>query len=227
MSDNALKTPLGQSLNRFGQKKAQDAIALLGRALPASVVHVTGSIVTVKFEVTATPFTIPNVTCPLFGPEYIRYPIQVGDKGVCFPSDVYLGGMSGLGGGVADLTQRAPLAALVFFPIGNKTWTAPDDPNKVVIYGPDGVIIRSLNGVHKIIVDQDQVRVVGDLHVQGNLLIDGFFLNIDGSVYPHTIATSGEVVALSGLPGQVTLSGHEQTGVQPGSGDSGPPKAGT
>ena len=141
-ADNALKVPLGRSLSRLAQNKALDAINVLGKSLPASVVAVVSSgIVTVKFEITS-PFTIPNVTCPIFGPEYIRYPTQVGDLGVVFPVDVYVGGVSGLGGGVADLTQRSTLATLVFFPIGNKNWSPPTDPNKIEIYGPDGAIIR-------------------------------------------------------------------------------------
>ena len=37
MADAYLKKPLGQSLNDLSTKRAQDAIQLLGKALPASV----------------------------------------------------------------------------------------------------------------------------------------------------------------------------------------------
>jgi hypothetical protein len=40
--------------------------------------------VTVSFELHDTPYVFPNVTIPLFGPQYIRYPMQPGDKGLSF-----------------------------------------------------------------------------------------------------------------------------------------------
>src|ERR1700743_7474 len=123
MTDNAQKTPFQRSMNRFAEQKALSAIQITGKSLPASVVAVDGSIVTVKFEIQAntsnSPFTLPNVTCPLAGPECIRYPTQSGAKGMVVSADAYLGGMSGLGGGVASLGLQANLSALVFFPFGN------------------------------------------------------------------------------------------------------------
>src|ERR1700743_2257306 len=103
MADNAQKTPIAQNLSRFSQASSQNETQALPKALPCSVVSVSGAIVTVKFEVTSV-YTLSNVTMPLFGPEYVRYPIQVGDKGFAVPADAYLGGMSGLGGGTADLS---------------------------------------------------------------------------------------------------------------------------
>lgn len=140
MSDNHLKNPLLQSLNQFAQKKAISRIQELGKALPCSVVSVNGAIVTVQFNVNSE-FTLPQVTIPLFGPIYIRYPIQPGDLGIVIPADAYLGGVSGLGGGVASLTARNNLSALVFLPIGNTAWSEVD-PNAVTIYGPNGVVLR-------------------------------------------------------------------------------------
>lgn len=139
MSDH-LKTPLAPALGAFASKAINDAFQLTGKALPCSVVKVDGSIVTVKFEVNS-PFTLPNVTMPLFGPIYVRYPIQEGDKGVAIPADTYLGGMSGLGGGVADLTLRANLSTLLFLPISNTAWSEVD-PNSVNVNGPNGVVLR-------------------------------------------------------------------------------------
>lgn len=162
MSNNAQKTWIARSLNQFAEKKALDAIELLGKALPCSVTAVAGSIVTVKFELTNISYTLPNVTCPMFGPEYIRYPTQVGDKGAVFPADAYLGGMSGLGGGVADLSLVGNLSALVFFPIANKNWSASDNANALVLYGPDGVILRDTNKQTLVSVDtQGNAKVHG------------------------------------------------------------------
>jgi hypothetical protein len=91
--------------------------------MPASVVAIdaSGTIVTVKFEVQDDVITFPNMKMPVFGPRFIRYPLRAGGddgtKGFVVPSDYYMGGMSGLGGGVANLTQRPNLSTYVFFPV--------------------------------------------------------------------------------------------------------------
>ena len=143
MIDNAQKVWMGRSLNQLAQNKALEVIHQQGRALPCSVTAVSGSIVTVKFEVNSGKYTLPQVTVPVAGPEYIRCPTQVGDKGIVLPADTYIGNVTGLGGGTPSLSLPGNLSALVFFPVGNKNWTATDDHNSVVIYGPDGVILRN------------------------------------------------------------------------------------
>lgn len=153
MADNAQKTHYGLAINQFAEKKIADAIQLLGKALPCSVFAVSGSIVTVSFDLSNIPFTLPNVTMPMFGPEYIRYPTQVGDLGVTMVVDAYLGGVSGLGGGSANLLLHANLSTLFFMPVSSKNWTRTDDPNAVVIYGPDGTIIRDTAGKSKVTVN--------------------------------------------------------------------------
>lgn len=142
---NVQKTPFAISLENTGQRKVQDAIALLGKALPAQVVSIdgTGTIVTVQFLVQTSLFTLPNVECGLATSEYQRAPIQKGCKGVVFPADVALGGVTGLGGGVADLSLPANLSAIMFFPSGNTGFAATDNANAYVLYGPDGAIIRT------------------------------------------------------------------------------------
>lgn len=154
------KTPLAASLNRLSERKINDAMQLVGKALPASVVAVTGSIVTVKFEVDSN-FNLPQVTLPLFGPEYIRYPIQEGDKGFVVPCDVFLGGMSGLGSGIAALQQAANLSSLVFFPIGNTDWSDVD-PNAVTIYGPNGVVLRDGDNRSSIVLLPESITINGE-----------------------------------------------------------------
>jgi len=145
MADNAQKTWFGRDMNRFAEGKVLDAIQLTGKSLPASVVAVFGSIVEVKFEVDAAPFTLPHVIVPLAGPEWIRYPTQIGDKGRVSSSDARLGAMSGLGSGTPKLTLPANLSALVFEPFGNKNWSTTDDAQAVVIYGPNGAILRTVD----------------------------------------------------------------------------------
>lgn len=167
MADNSQKTPFALTMNRFASGKAQDAIQGLGKALPCSVVSVSGAIVTVKFEV-QSEFTLPNVKMPLFGPEYIRYPIQAGCKGVAFPADASLAGMSGLGGGVADLTAPANLSALVFFPIGNANWSSVD-PNAVTVYGPNGVVLKDTGGGTTVTLTGGGIVI----HTGGDVVVDG------------------------------------------------------
>lgn len=238
MADNAQKTWLNLTLNRFGQKKAAEAIQLLGKALPCSVTAIPTAgvpIVTVKFEIDATPFTIPPVTVPLFGPEWVRYPIAVGTKGVVFPADAYLGGVSGLGDGVAQLGQvPGNLSALVFFPIGNKAWAASEAPTSLVLYGPDGTIIRSEDKTATLKVTKDDnswtppagkpIVLNGNVIVNGNLQMSGSILAEDGAVYAGNIETSGEITAKHGA-GAVGLSSHTHTQPNDSHGDVEQPTA--
>jgi len=193
VASNAQKTWFGRDLNRFAEQKALDAIQLTGKALPASVISVAGSIVTVKFELDAKPFTLPQVTVPIWGPEYIRYPTQVGDKGFVVPADARLGAMSGLGKGTASLALPANLSALVFAPFGNKDWSATDDAQAIVIYGPNGAIIRTVD--KKAVVTVNASGIVANyngkkftlndtgLTLDCDLIVNGKFTNTgDGSV---------------------------------------------
>jgi len=166
MADNAQKTPFAVSMNRFAQRKAADAIQLLGKALPASVVSVSGSIVKVKFEVDS-PFTLPQVTIPMFGPEWIRYPVQPGDKGMVLPADARLGGMSDLGSGIASLSLPANLSAIIFMPIASANWDPPEDSQKLILYGPNGAVLRSKNGTANVTVTEDEVQLNGTLMING------------------------------------------------------------
>lgn len=154
MSDNAQKTHFASVFNRAAEKKVADAIQVLGKSLPCHVVAVSGSIVTVRFDIKSS-FTLPDVTCPEFGPEYIRYPTQVGDRGVVIPVDYYIGGVSGLGGGVANMSLRANLSTLIFYPIANVDWSATENPNALVLYGPDGAVLRTADRSSRIVVDKD------------------------------------------------------------------------
>jgi hypothetical protein len=143
---NAQKTPFYKSLNEFATSRVRGAIDLLGKSLPATVTQVLIGCVQVKFELTNIPFTLPKVTVPIGGAggsEFIRLPIQVGTKGWVQAADARLGGMSGLGASTADLTAPANLSALVFEPIGNKSWSAMEDTSQLELMGFDGVLIKS------------------------------------------------------------------------------------
>jgi len=208
MANSEQKTPFALSVSRFAERKVLERIQTIGQSLPASVAALVGStntIVTVNFEV-QSGFTLPQVTCPVFGPEYIRYPIQVGVKGAVFPVGAYMGGMSGLGGGVADLTQRANLSTLVFFPCGNTNFSATDDPNAVVIYGPDGAILRNTGSTSQLRVQPHLVSATSDTEIS---------LTVGG----HSIVINASGVTIDGI----LWDTHEHTGVQTGSSKTGGP----
>lgn len=236
MPDNVQKTPVSDTLNEFARLKAADAIQQTGRSLPATVVSAKGSIVTVKFEITNSVFTLPNVTIPLFGPEYIRYPIQPGDKGFVVAADAYLGGMSGLGGGTADLSQLANLATLVFFPIGNTSFFAVD-PQAVVIYGPNGVVLRDTTNASNVTLTPQAIDAVAPQRISqkvgsalitedpgqitlgvGTTFVRVTQTSITLSSGGHSILINAAGVIIDGKP----FLPHSHTGVQSGGGVTGP-----
>src|SRR5215467_1008579 len=97
-----LKNPFFHTMPTTAKKIATGMLNLQGKAIPVSITEIdsTHTIVKVKFEV-ETDYTLPIVQCPVIGPEYVRLPLKVGDKGYVTSADYYLGGMTGLGGGTA------------------------------------------------------------------------------------------------------------------------------
>lgn len=130
MSDNHLKTPFGHALGRWMDDRQTRARQIPGRSLPVTVAEVVSSgIVKVNFEVETGGSPLPQIEVAVQYPEYIRYPVAVGDKGVVFGSDAYLGQITGTGPeSVPDLTQPTNLGALSFVWLGNKNWDDPLDP---------------------------------------------------------------------------------------------------
>ena len=190
-SDNSYKTPLINSLNVFSDGKINAANAMLGKSLPCSVVSVSGAMITVKFEVT-TNYSLPQVTVPLAGAEYIRYPIQVGDKGFVTTADASLSAMSGQGGavGTVNMVLQGNLSALVFVAFGNTDWVIVD-PTSVTIYAnknlqttlainPTSIKMNAPKGVHI----NAQTNITGSVQVSGNVIVgngaSGTFTSIDG-----------------------------------------------
>lgn len=170
MALDHLKTPQALSLNQWATRRVYEAIKSNGSAIPCKIVTPMGPLVEVNFEVSGV-FTLPNLVVPVCGvSQYIRQPFQAGEGGVVFPSPVNLGGVTGIGGGAATLTDDlAPMSALTFFPVGNKAWSAADDPDKLVLYGPDGAILRTMDGSVKLDLSGSGVAVTGALETSGAL----------------------------------------------------------
>ena len=193
---NAQKTPFVESLNRFTELKIEQQQILLSRALPASVVSVQGAIVTIKFEIdnSQTGYTFPQIAIPLFGPEYIRYPVQVGDKGFTIPADVSLRAISGLGTGNANLSRMFNLTPLVFLPIGNQNWTLVD-PNSVTIYGPNGVVLRDTGSNTILTLTPSGINIQSNFtYMSGNLISGGGASGAFGTSTGQTVTVVGGII---------------------------------
>lgn len=165
-----------KSMNNFAEEKIAEAMQLVGKVLPATIVRQSGKMVTVSFSLTNIPFTLPQVTIPLFGPQYVRYPMQPGDRGIVIPADTYIGGMSGLGGGVADLTQPANLSALVYLPISHTEWQDVDG-QVVTVYGPEGVTLRDSGSNTTFLLKPDSISISTP---------DSFTVTVGGTVFSLT-----------------------------------------
>ena len=216
MTDNSDKTPLGRSLNELATTRALGEIYRTGQGLPCHVkaVQVGGpncAVVTVAFDITSTVFTLPMVDMPVFGPEYIRYPLQVGDRGMAVSADAYLGGTTGMGGGTADLTRRANLSTLMFMPMGHVDWSNVD-PNAVTVYGPNGAVVRDTGNTARVTITPKTIDVHSDDSITekalGRILIQaGTELILqDGH---HTTSPSGMNAAWAALISWI--NGHTHT----------------
>ena len=239
MPSNSQKIPVALSLHQAMNRSAENRVSLISKCLPCSVVSVEGAIITVKFEVKSDPIVLPQVKMPLFGPEYIRYPIQTGDKGFAISADAYLGQMSGLGEGTADLSIQPNLSTLSFMPCGNKNWETVD-ANAVTIYGPNGVVVRDTQKNCTLTLTPDGYTI--DLGTNpldattGSITVTaGGTVTLNLGANPLNITSS--LVTINGNlkvtgtidwgPSGTGAATHHHSGVATGIAQSGPPVAGT
>ena len=202
---NEQKLPLSRTLPRYVDGRVRAWIQREGRAMPGRVVAVSGAIVTVNFDV--PKLLLPLVQMPLASTEYVRYPIRprntstgyAGDKGVAIPmgSYCYTGGVTGLGQSALSSLPQGNLTNLVWFPLGNKNWSAVD-PNTVTIYGPSGVVLRDTTSAASVNVNPTS----------------GITLSFGG----HSLVIGPSGVLIDGVP----FLPHTHGGVTSGTGVSGP-----
>lgn len=207
MADNYAKVWVQKTSNQLAINRVRQAIDNLGRALPCSVVSVSGSIVTVKFEMDASPLTLPNIEIPKAEGPWIRSPTQVGDKGMTMPADVYLGGISGLGGGVATFAPQGGLTTLVFVPVSN-SGSPPIDQNAAQLQGPNGAIIRTTTGTtSQIVTDTSGTTITygsttGTFNTSG-VALNGSQVNITGTT---NINGATSITGNTSVTGNLTVS---------------------
>ncbi|MGC9216167.1 hypothetical protein [Acidithiobacillus sp.] len=152
MYDEFTQFWLQRNLNEIGKRAALEAIDNLGKSLPCTIKSVTGQIVTVAFLYANTaPFTLPDLTVPVDSSAYDYVPYQPGDTGVVRPTDIYIGNISGLGSPTPTNTKAPNLSALVFTPVGKKSFAAAN-PNARIIQGPDGGIMQTTQGTPSSVV---------------------------------------------------------------------------
>jgi hypothetical protein len=222
MADNFSKLWLQKSQNQLAINRAAQEIQKQGRALPCRVTAVTGSIVTVEFEMDTSPWTLPPVTIPKAESNWVRMPTQVGDFGYTAPADVYLGGISGLGKGIARFIRRGNLSNLVFTPVSNAN-SPPIDPNAAQVQGPNGAIIRTTAGTTSSIVTNASGTTITFGTTTFVVNESGITLTVDGQTF-----TWGGSQAVSTLPIQApdvilpngAVNTHFHT--DPQGGDTGP-----
>ena len=153
--DFSKRFPVAENLASIIDYRIQSTDQRVGYQLPCTVVSVddTKGFVTVNFEVQNTPFNLPEITIPVAGWEYIRYPIKEGDPGITISADVDLISISGGQSRQPDFVASSNLnTVLMFVPIRNENSFQTPNGNATVIYGPDGVVLLDyLSGVtHKI-----------------------------------------------------------------------------
>ena len=145
-----------RSLNQVAMRAAQEAIEKLGKCLPCTIIECAGQIVTVSFDPANTaPALLPNLTVPVDSSAYDYVPYQKGDTGVVRPTDLYIGNISGLGNAQATNIPAANLSALVFTPVGKKSFTAAN-PNARIMQAPDGWVSQTTDGTECSIVGNQQ-----------------------------------------------------------------------
>jgi hypothetical protein len=239
--DQHLKQPIYRTLTDGIRGRINDAVQLTGKSLPCHVVAVFGALITVQFDI-SSQYTLPTVTIPLFGPEYIRYPIKAGDRGMVIPCDARLDYTSGQSNAIAgiDAETTGNLSAIFFMPIGNKNWVAVD-PTQVTIYAPNGVLIRDTASAAKVNIKPGSITVTlgsSEWQMTANavtvttttytvnaptIVLNGNLTQgTSGSGYPATLQgpiTVIHEVTANGTP----VSSHVHGGVQTGSGDTGIP----
>lgn len=170
---NAQKQSFIKALAELQNSQSTVDGELVGRALPCHVISVDGQIVTVQFDILPGSANLSEVTIPVAGWEYVRIPIQPGDKGFTIAASVSLRGVSGLGFGLPTMSIPPSLSALVFVPVSNINWSEVD-PDKLTLYGPKGVLARTMSGGasvdiqdEAIVIKAPRIRLEGIIELAG------------------------------------------------------------
>jgi hypothetical protein len=138
-----------------------------------------------------------------------------------FSSDVYLGGVSGLGDGTATMALQGNLSTCVFYGTGNVSLAPTDDPQSVLVYGPNGVILRDEGKACIFKLTPEGIEIILNGQSLFKASADGISLNFKGK----SIAITEDGIAIEGnnltsIDGHNFLL-HEHSNVQTGSSNTG------
>jgi hypothetical protein len=140
-------------MHNFVRTKAQDAYFNIPKVFPGHVSKILANdFVEFTFD-TVGPFTIPKVQIPQSFSKYHREPTAVGDKGLAFAADIFLGGESGQDGSTANMYPRGNLGTLTFHPISNKNWPTRDPNMFLVTAGSSGHTTQSQDTKTSLVID--------------------------------------------------------------------------
>lgn len=190
MAGNALKTPLTYNINKFTQKKTNDALQLEGKELPAAIESTANNMVTASFQVTGYG-ALPQVTVGVAMSRYVRVPLRNGDKGVLRAADAVLGGVTGQGTGVASNVKPGNLGALVFEHVSNTDWPAVVDPLALELAAPHGIVAKTFDGTAELILNQSGLNITFGGH---SFVINSTGIFLDGKrwdIHEHSGVTTG------------------------------------
>jgi hypothetical protein len=248
MSDNSQKLSQGAALNTLASGRAFSQIAGIGQALPVALSKVAGGIVTSNFQMVPMQggFTLPPVEMPALMSQYLRLPLQPGEKGITMGADTSIDNVSGLGRNTPQsYTRPANLGPSVFVPVANKDWEATK-PNYVTMYGVKPADDNAQDKTHgtaiydqvpskakaSVMVETDaDSKSSATVKVEGCIvkvtkdgveitIPDGKELKVLGNNVKVTLPATGDVTV-----GTISLKSHVHTGTQPGSGNTGAPQS--
>ena len=192
-----------EDMQRIALRAVSIAMESLGAALPCHVTAVSGQIVTVAFDLPqGAPWVLPEITIPKAEGPWINSPTQIGDVGMTVPANVYLGGISGIGGGQATWRRPGNLDALVWVPVAMQS-TSIANQNAALVQGPDGAIIQTTEGATECSIVVNQT---------------GITMTFGGKIV--TLNSSGFTID------GILFDTHLHSGVTAGSSDTGGPVAG-
>lgn len=192
MSDYSKKLSFPQNVANIARYATDTVDAMYGWQLPCTVVEVDAKdgFVTVNFEVERTSLPLPQITIPVMGWQWIRYPIQVGDAGVTISIDTNTLYIAGVLKGKTGMTPMGNLGpTLMFMPIMQKTMVDSPDKNATIIYGPNGAQIfdydptkppeDNVNAIIQLTPTQIDIKMKGGAEVK----LSGNRVDINGTLY--------------------------------------------
>lgn len=205
MTDLTKKLSFAQNLSSAVQNVVDQTMSMYGNQLPCTVVETDGRFVTVNFEVVNTTLPLPQITIPIAGWQWMRYPVQVGDAGVTVSIDVNVAFIAHVVNGKTTMVPSGNFGpTLLFLPVMQKDMFTAPDPNALIGYGPNGVQLFDYDPTKQ--PDENINSLLKVTPTSVNIILkSGIAINISGD----TISIEASNV---NIMGDVTISGILKAG---------------